>query len=329
MVTILKPKEFYVSSEADIVNDVSMTEMEDEIIEDEQMGLVDGEDVLEEFDKSIHQNLVTPGQLVTDDPQFMRGHGTYFEDGGIYASVAGSVQRVNKLISVKPLRSKYVPEIGDLIIGKIAEVQPKRWKVDIGAKQNAVLMLSSINLPGGIQRRKLETDELQMRSFFQEGDLLVAEVQQYFSDGSVSIHTRSLKYGKLRNGVFLKVPPALVVRSKSHAYALAGGVDIILSVNGYVWVSKHNENQHSSVSITRLEEEASESIYSNENDEIDGYTRLNISRVSICIKGLASRSLPLTQASITNFYESSLVFSNLQDLTVPKNMDQIAMEAMQ
>jgi exosome complex RNA-binding protein Rrp4 len=48
-----------------------------------------------------------------------------------------------------------------------------------------------------MQRRKLESDELQMRNFFEEGDLLVAEVQSFFSDGAMSLHTRSLKYGKV------------------------------------------------------------------------------------------------------------------------------------
>ena len=47
------------------------------------------------------------------------------------------------------------------------------------------------------KRRKLESDELQMRGFFEEGDLLVAEVQAFFSDGAMSLHTRSLKYGKV------------------------------------------------------------------------------------------------------------------------------------
>lgn len=37
-----------------------------------------------------------------------------------------------------------------------------------------------------------------MRTFFQEGDLLVAEVQAFFADGAMSLHTRSLKYGKVR-----------------------------------------------------------------------------------------------------------------------------------
>ena len=38
-----------------------------------------------------------------------------------------------------------------------------------------------------------------MRTFFQEGDLLVAEVQAFFADGAMSLHTRSLKYGKVRS----------------------------------------------------------------------------------------------------------------------------------
>lgn len=36
-----------------------------------------------------------------------------------------------------------------------------------------------------------------MRNFFEEGDLLVAEVQAFFADGAMSLHTRSLRYGKV------------------------------------------------------------------------------------------------------------------------------------
>jgi len=38
-----------------------------------------------------------------------RGHGTYIgEEEKVIASVAGTIQRVNKLLSVKPLNSRYV-----------------------------------------------------------------------------------------------------------------------------------------------------------------------------------------------------------------------------
>lgn len=35
-----------------------------------------------------------------------RGHGTYTQDDKVYASVAGTLERVNKLISVRPLRTR-------------------------------------------------------------------------------------------------------------------------------------------------------------------------------------------------------------------------------
>jgi len=95
-----------------------------------------------------------------------------------------------------------------------------------------------------------------------------AKVESFFQDGALSLHTRSMKYGKvaydmsrpadeipctgahrlscirrivrvpqLTNGTFLVVPPALVKRSASHFVTLPCKVDVILGLNGYVWVS--------------------------------------------------------------------------------------------
>jgi exosome complex component RRP4 len=81
------------------------------------------------------------------------------------------------LLSVRPLKTRYTPEIGDIVVGRITEVAMKRWKIDVSAKQDAMLLLSSVNLPGGVQRRKNEADELQMRQFFSEGDALVVKLE--------------------------------------------------------------------------------------------------------------------------------------------------------
>ena len=40
-----------------------------------------------------------------------------------------------------------------------------------------------------------------MREYLSEGDLISAEVQSVFSDGQLSLHTRSLKYGKVNNNI--------------------------------------------------------------------------------------------------------------------------------
>jgi hypothetical protein len=44
-----------------------------------------------------------------------------------------------------------------------------------------------------------------MRAVFSDGDLISAEVQQIMQDGTVSLHTRQLKYGKLQGGQLVQV----------------------------------------------------------------------------------------------------------------------------
>ncbi|AAW40686.1 hypothetical protein CNBA0770 [Cryptococcus deneoformans B-3501A] len=249
------------------------------------------------------RSIVSPGEVITSSKEYMRGHGTYVEESNVVSSVAGTIERVNKLISVRPLRSRYTPEVGDLVIGRIVEVGAQRWRVDANGRQDAVLMLSSVNLPGGVQRRKIESDALKMREFLAEGDLLVAEVQAFFGDGAMSLHTRSLKYGKLRNGFLLTVPPQLIRRLKSHFYHIPPpcgptGVDVILGLNGYVWVS----NGTSQARREGGEGFDSEGVYSNQNDEIPPQGREAISLVANIIKALASEGVPLTETLIGESY---------------------------
>jgi len=71
------------------------------------------------------------------------------QDDCLYSSVAGVVERVNQLISVRPLKSRYHGEIGDVVIGRVTEVSQKRWKLDTNARLDSVLLLQSVNLPGG------------------------------------------------------------------------------------------------------------------------------------------------------------------------------------
>lgn len=69
-----------------------------------------------------------------------------------------------------------------------------------------------------------------MRNFFEEGDLLVAEVQSLFADGAPSLHTRSLKFGK--------VCPDLLERFRRHTrYILLTNVQLSdLSISGLIAV---------------------------------------------------------------------------------------------
>lgn len=265
--------------------------------------------------------IVTPGETITSDPQWMRGHGTYIKPStsSIISSVAGTITRTNKLLSVRPLRARYTPEVGDLVVGRIIEVQAKRWRVGVGATQLASLPLSAINLPGGILRKRTETDELQIRTFFAEGDLLVAEVQQLYADGAAVLHTRSLKYGKLRNGVFVAVSGmgggGGVVRSRRQVWTLdsannGGQIDVVLGVNGYVWISKHVETPEAektaSVGITNMEESVSATMYSSQNDRIEVDTMREIARLRGVVTALVENGLRVDEEMVMKGYHEAV-----------------------
>jgi exosome complex component RRP4 len=64
-------------------------------------------------------DFVLPGQAITSESGYLRGHGAYLRSAGqqaegesgsngvLVSSIAGRIVRVNKLISVKPIKSRY------------------------------------------------------------------------------------------------------------------------------------------------------------------------------------------------------------------------------
>ncbi|VDH99228.1 exosome complex component RRP4 [Mytilus galloprovincialis] len=256
-------------------------------------------------------NLVCPGDVITTDTGFMRGHGTYMEDEKLHASVAGVVERVNKLICVKPLKTRYNGEVGDVVIGRIIEVGQKRWKVDTRSKLDSILMLSSVNLPGGELRRRSEEDEKMMRNYLKEGDLISAEVQSVFSDGALSLHTRSLKYGKLAQGTIIQVSPSLIKRRKTHFHTLPCGATIILGNNGSVWIS-----------ATMNEETEQTGGYEQDLEPVSKGDREVIARLRNCVIALSEHQMMLYDTSVLYSYEESLRF-NVKDILKPEIMTEI------
>lgn len=263
--------------------------------------------------ESHFPTIYTPGQAITDQNAFMRGHGTYEENGMLKASVAGVQVRVNNLISIRPLKSRFNGEIGDVVVGRITEVQQKRWKVNTNSRLDSVLLISSVNLPGGELRRRSAEDEHMMRQYLQEGDLISAEVQSVYSDGSLSLHTRSLKYGKLGQGILLKVFPSLIKRSKTHFHNILG-ISIILGTNGFIWISPPVNELEGSVGgfIQNLEE------------VVPKETRMIMARVRNCILALTQSKMMIFDTSIIYAHEASLRYE-VAELLIPEHMLDIAL----
>ncbi|OXB69103.1 hypothetical protein ASZ78_009579 [Callipepla squamata] len=286
------------------------------------------------------KHLVVPGDTITTDTGYMRGHGTYVVEDRLVASVAGAVERVNKLVCVTPLKTSShrtaqscpVPVVVELAayinIIFLLQVQQKRWKVETNSRLDSVLLLSSMNLPGGELRRRSAEDELAMRDYLQEGDLISvsfhclysdrrAEVQSIFSDGAVSLHTRSLKYGKLGQGVLVQVSPSLVKRQKTHFHDLPCGASVILGNNGFIWIYPTPEQK---------DEEAGG--FTTNLEPVPLSDREVISRLRNCIVALVTQKLMLFDTSILYCYEASLPHQ-IKDILKPEVMEEIVLETRQ
>lgn len=205
------------------------------------------------------------------------------------------MERVNKLILVRPQKTRFNAENGDLVVGRVTEIAGDKWKVDISAKQEATLQLSAVNLPGGVVRRRTDADVLNMRLLYDEGDLISSEVQSFYADGTAALHTRSLKYGKLTGGQLVVVPPLLIKRFKHHFHHIEElDIDLILGCNGYVWVGAH----------TRIEESNGEAVRT--TPRVDGHVRQNICRIANAVRLLARLLLPVHKEPIMDIYNTSI-----------------------
>lgn len=285
-------------------------------------------------------SFVTPGQPITTETGFLRGHGSYLQDSTdtegpqLVASIAGEIERVNKLISVRPVKARYIGEIGDLVVGRISAVESKRWRADINGQKDAMLQLSSVNLPGGQQRIRTYEDQLQMRTLYTESDLISAEIQNITGDGSVSLHTRSLKYGKLENGQLICVPSALIRRLPQHYVSLPWGIDVILGKNGYIWITRSIPEEWKA-----LEADADEALPTVEtlqrlrkrhaDTPLLPEERMKVCRVRNAIYVLSQKCIQIYPDSIVHIYRKSVdVKMEPKKMILPLSIDVLTQELL-
>lgn len=208
---------------------------------------------------------------------------------------------------------RYQGEQGDIVVGRVVEIAGNRWKVDVNARHHAILQIGAISLHGDVHRRRTVDDALQMRSYYVENDLLVADVQATFTDGALGLHVPK-SYHKLENGVFATVPPSLVRRVKSHFCTLPCGVEVLLGHNGYIWISP-------SLSEDEIEERnAPESTWTPKPIQKD--TRQAIARVKNAIAILAHLFIPVFPDTIMHIYNNSLAYS-VADLLKPEIISKV------
>ena len=182
------------------------------------------------------KDLVVPGELLAED-DYYSGRGTFEEDGKICSKLLGLVSLRNKKISVIPLKSKYLPKKGDVVIGKIDDVRFSMWGVDINSPYSGILPASEV-----FGREKKELSRV-----FDIGDVLFLRIVDVDEVKKVKLGLKGRGMGKFKGGVIVDIAPTKVPRLIGKKGSMINmikdktGCKIVVGQNGLVWV-KGNED---------------------------------------------------------------------------------------
>lgn len=194
-----------------------------------------------------NKDLVIPGQILADD-EFYSGRGTFKENGKVCSSLMGLVSLRNKKIRVIPLKSKYVPKKGDVVIGKIDDVRFSMWNVDINSPYSGILPAFEV-----FGREKKELNKV-----YDIGDVLFLRVVDVDEIKKAKLGLKGRGMGKFKGGIIVDIAPTKVPRLIGKKGSMINMIKdkthckIVVGQNGLVWVKGDKDMEQLTKSIIHL-----------------------------------------------------------------------------
>ena len=184
------------------------------------------------------KELVTPGDLLAEG-DYIAGSNTYKEGNKIYASRLGLVNYDDKRVYVVALNAFYVPSVGDLVIGKVVEVNMNGWTVD-----------------------KPQRDDLSR--IFDVGDLILAKIVAYDRTRDPLLTVREHGLGKITRGQIVRITPTKIPRVIGRKGSMINmlknetGCKITVGQNGLILIDGRNpeDERLAIMAIHKIEQEA-------------------------------------------------------------------------
>ncbi len=196
---------------------------------------------------SPERKIVLPGDLVGKNPK-KAGSGTYVENGKVYAGIYGLLDE--KALRVIPLKGRYIPEVGNLVIGIIEEAQTNGWSVDIDSPYEAFLPVSEY--PGTIPSGKDPKDVMKT------GDVISAKVVNIDPLMRVYLSMKDRNARKLNRGRLVEIihtrVPRVIGRKGSMVTLLKKelGISIIVGQNGRIWIFGDEEKANIAIECIKI-----------------------------------------------------------------------------
>ncbi|MEM5815022.1 MAG: exosome complex RNA-binding protein Rrp4 [Candidatus Aenigmatarchaeota archaeon] len=200
------------------------------------------------------RQIVLPGDYI-EERKGRKLNNCYVEDDKVYSKVLGILKITNEEISVIPLAGKYIPRVGDRIIGFIDEIEVSGWWVDINSPYKAFLPIGEA-LEEFVDLRKVD-----LSRFFDIGDIIFCKISKVTKNKIIQVSMRDMIARKLFGGITIKITPFKVPRLIGKGGSMIELIksktrsEIYVGQNGVVWIKGGNKEKTVRAIVT-IEKEA-------------------------------------------------------------------------
>lgn len=171
----------------------------------------------------MEKKIVVPGELITDERRRLGDH-VFLRDGKIYSDALGIAEKDEQTTNVVPLQGKYLPRVGDLIVGIISGDVYSGYLVDINSFYSAFI------------------SKKELRDTLKVGTVVSAKIEEVNEVNDVQLSNIRVFYG----GEILSVEPVKVPRmigkngSMLEVLKKGTGCNLLIGRNGRIWIKGGN-----------------------------------------------------------------------------------------
>lgn len=187
------------------------------------------------------KTIVLPGELLGEKKGRKLGHWVFTNNEKVFSKVLGVPRISEDEISVVPVSGKYIPRMGDRVVGVVSEVEVSGWLIDINSPYAAFLPLSE-----GTDDF-IDVARSDLSRYFDSGNVIFCKISRVTKGKIIQASMRDMIARKLYGGVVIYVTPTRIPRiigkggSMINLIKLKTQCEIFTGQNGVIWIRGENK----------------------------------------------------------------------------------------
>ncbi|MAG38443.1 RNA-binding protein [Candidatus Pacearchaeota archaeon] len=180
----------------------------------------------------VERRPIVPGEVIVSGEDFLPGDGTRRDGENVLANRFGLAEISGRVVKVIPIFGAFIPRKGNVIIGRVADINFSGWMIDIDYASSAFL---------GIEECPRFINRNEMDQFLAIGDVIAAKIWGVKSKG-IDLTLKGKGLGKLEGGFIFRTIPSRVPRVIGREGSMITLVkektscQITVGQNGWIWI---------------------------------------------------------------------------------------------